>query len=195
MSIRLEALPELEERWAQLEELAADDDIELGIADYGGLRTAADTAEIIGFKNADYAAYAAAARAAGRVPVPITGPWDNGNARPIAPYGRSYHNYGAGRDFTIVSHPAWLSLGDAIARVQELAESVGLRSGRAFDDDYHLELPISLEEAAAAWAQYSSSHGSTTTTTVVLVGLALTVGAITVLRYVSALPFSSRTVR
>jgi len=191
VSIRLDALPELEERWVLLEQLTSDDGIELGIADYGGLRTAADTAEIISFKNADYAAYAAAARAAGRVPVPITGPWDNGNARPIAPYGRSYHNYGAGRDFTIVSHPAWLSLGDAVAHVQELAESIGLRSGRAFDDDYHLELPISLEQAAADWAEYSSSRGSVTMTAV-LVGLALTVGAVTVVRYMAAFPFSSR---
>jgi hypothetical protein len=187
MTIRLDALPELADRWAALEQLAGDEGIELGVADYGGYRTAADTAEIVAFKNADYAAYTAAARAAGRVPVPITGPWDNGNARPIAPYGRSYHNYGAARDFVIVSFPPWLSVDEAVARVQELGERAGFRSGRTFGDDDHLELPLTLEQAAAAWAEYSSSSSSSAGMTALLVGLALSVGVFTVVKYAPGL--------
>lgn len=179
MSVRLDALPELDDRWAQLEQLAGDEGIEIAVADFGGFRTAADTAQILGYKNADYAAYAAAARAAAHVPVPITGPWDDGSSRPLLPFGQSHHNYGAARDFTIAARPAWLSFGDAVARVQELADSVGLRSGAAWNDPQHLELPIPLADARARWAAFQehASAGPSLVAVLACIAIAIGVGA------------------
>jgi hypothetical protein len=185
MSIRYDAVPELLDRWDLLTELLGGEGIGIAVADYGGYRTAADTTEIQGFKDRDYAAYAAAERRAGRVPVPITGPWENGNSRPIQPYGSSYHNYGAARDFTITQRGG-LSERDALARVQSLAEAAGLRSGKSFGDDYHLELPITLAAARELWAAEGGTvdAGGITGAQVALGILAVSVGIWVVIRYV-----------
>ena len=184
MSIRYDALPELENAWDLLSELAAGEGIGIAVQDYGGYRNAADTSEILAFKDRDYAAYAQAQRAAGRVPIPITGPWENGNSRPIQPYGSSYHNYGAARDFKITQRGGY-SEGEALARVQSLAEAAGLRSGKSFGDSYHLELPITLAEARARWAAIGCTvDGGLTGAQVALGILAFSVGVWVVVRYV-----------
>jgi hypothetical protein len=178
MSVRLEALPELESAWDATVSDAAAEGIQLTIADFGGFRTANDTALILSYKQADYDAYAAAARAAGRTPVPITGPWDDGSPRPIAPYGQSWHDYGAARDADIVSFPSSMTLEDAIVRVDAIATANGLDTGAAYSDPLHLQLPVSLDEARARWAEYSSSSSSS----LVWVLLAIGVGAAATVR-------------
>lgn len=187
MTVRVDALPELVDAWTALESALESDGIAIAIADFGGYRTEADTAQILQFKADDYAAYAARERRAGRVPVPITGPWENGNARPIAPYGASMHNYGAARDFTIVRRPAGLSEADAIRRVQDAAESIGFRSGRSFGDDRHLELPISLPDAAARWEAYHAAASTESDLTPIFVILALSVGVFVAAKYARGL--------
>jgi hypothetical protein len=188
MSIRLQALPDLVARWNATVADAAAEGIVVEIADFGGYRTESDTALILKYKQQDYDAYAQAALAAGHTPLPITGPWDDGSARPIAPYGSSYHDFGAARDFTISHYPKELgmSYADAVRRVQELAESNGLRSGHDFGDDAHLELPVTLDVARQMWADYQASSGGIGSGTAVVVILALGVG-IVALRYVAGL--------
>lgn len=180
MTIRLDALPELAQLWDQLVAIAAGEGIGVGIEDWGGFRTVDDTAQILAFKQADYDEYAAAARAAGHEPNPITGPWDNGSSRPIAPYGQSFHNYGAARDFAIDAVPAGMSMDDAVSRVQAIGVGLGFRSGASYGDDRHLELTIPLADAAAAWAAYQGAGA--TSTTILLVGMAAILGVVTVLR-------------
>jgi len=196
MSIRPDALPILVVMWDELEQRLALEGIRIGIADFGGFRTEADTNQINAYKLADYNAYAAAERAAGRTPLPISGAWDDGKPRPIAPYGRSFHNYGAARDFTIVARPAGMSYAEAVRRVQDIAEQdVQFSSGRSFGDDMHLELPLALEEVAAWWADYqaasasTSSGGSSGSASMagVLAAIALGVGVFTVIRYAHVL--------
>jgi hypothetical protein len=183
MSIRLQALPELAALWDQLAGLAAAEGLVIDVADFGGFRTAADTTEILYDRNLDYAAYAASARAAGVPPLPITGAWDDGRTRPIALYGQSKHDFGGARDYTVRPAPG-MTADDAENRVDDLAESIGLRSGRSFGDPRHLELPYSLEELAQQWADFSSSSSSGLTALLVL--LAVGVGTVTVLRYAHA---------
>ncbi len=149
MSIRLEALPELTTAIDALGQLAAAQGIRFTTADYGGYRTVADTTEILGYRQAEYGIYAAQMQAAGQTPLPIN-QW-----RPIAPYGRSFHDYGAARDLTITAKPSGMTSSQALAALGALAPQVGLRWGHSFGDDPHFELAISLDDAAARWAAYT----------------------------------------
>lgn len=158
MSIRLEALPALDDAIAQLEQRAAAEGIGFAIANFGGFRTAADTALILGYRDADYAVYAAKQLANGVTPIAMK-KW-----RPIATYGNSFHDYGGARDLTITYKPSWMSDSDALARLGELAPSVGLRWGGSFNDPAHFELPVPIGAAAAAWAEYSGSGSATPAT-------------------------------
>ncbi|MGH9884107.1 MAG: hypothetical protein ACREBE_01160 [bacterium] len=185
MTVRVDALPELVDAWRELEQLAGEEGITLAIADFGGFRTAADTSLILSYKQQDYDAYAARERGAGRSPLPITGPWEDGSSRPIAPFGQSYHDYGAARDFVIVGRPAGMSVSEAELRVDDLAEYLGLDTGRSYGDRRHVELPISLQEARDRWAEYSANSISPGTAVWLLI--ALGVGVLATVRYASGL--------
>lgn len=150
MSINLAALPDLDDAIATLEQLAAARGILFRVANEGGYRTEADTARILAYREAEYAIYAARERTAGRSPLAIN-KW-----RPIAPFGSSYHNYGAARDLEITARPSTLTADDALEVLGSLAPGAGLRWGGSFGDPPHFELPISLDAAAAAWAEYSA---------------------------------------
>lgn len=186
MSIRTQALPELVELWDKTVSDAGAAGIVVAIADFGGFRTDADTAQILQFKQDDYDAYAAAAVAAGHMPLEITQGWDDGNPRPIRPYGQSFHDFGAARDFIVKRWPAGMTQAQAVRRVQDIAIANGLKSGRSYGDDPHLQLPITLEDAAARWDAYDAQRGSVSMTVVWAI-LAVGVGAITVARYAGGL--------
>lgn len=154
MTVRTDALPELTQAWYTLEQLAASHGVQMGIADFGGFRTAADTSQILGYRDADYAVYVKQQRAAGK-PVQSETSW-----RPISPYGSSYHDYGAARDFTVVIKPSSMSVDDAMALVRSLAPAAGLRAiYPGVDDPPHLELPIDLDTARQWWADYQAGTG------------------------------------
>lgn len=153
MTIRQAALPELVAAMQTLARLAGDRGIRFAIADFGGLRTQADTVTILGYRDTEYGIYAAQMRQAGKVPLPIN-QW-----RPIAPYGTSYHNYGAARDITITAKPATMTAAQALAVVGSLAPQAGLRWGHSFGDDPHFELPITLDEARRRWLTYIDAGG------------------------------------
>ena len=86
------ALPETVAAWNALESAAMAQGIAFTLNDFGGVRTPADTALILQYRETDYAA----ALAADTIPADTT----ISQFRPIAPYGQSYHDYGAAFDVT-----------------------------------------------------------------------------------------------
>lgn len=134
------ALPQLIAAEAALHARADALGIGYRIADFGGVRTEADTAIIIGYRAADYAAAIAHDPSVALIPINT---W-----RPIAPFGSSYHNYGAAFDVLITSTPDGMSAASALQTLKSLAPSVGLRSNVP-NDPPHFELPITLDEAKA----------------------------------------------
>lgn len=137
--------PELTAKIAQLESLARAEGIEFTTADFGGVRTEADTAKIMKYRDDDYAVYVRNLKRThpGRTPVAIN-TW-----RKIAPWGKSYHNYGAARDLRPTKFPPSFTASTALARLRVLARQVGLRTIQ--DDDPHVQLPITLAQAKARW--------------------------------------------
>lgn len=148
--------PELTVAIGKLYELAAADGIAIETADLGGVRTEADTARIIRYRDDDYAAYVRqlAKLHPGRTPTPKE-VW-----RPIAPFGSSMHNYGCARDVKIVGKPDSFSEAEAFRRLGQLAPDCGLRWGGTFKrrvDPPHFELPIALAQARA---RYTNRRGA-----------------------------------
>jgi hypothetical protein len=120
--------------------------IEFETADFGGVRTEADTTKILKYRDDDYAVYVRNLKATNpsKTPVPI-GKW-----RPISPFGSSMHNFGCARDLKITKHPDSFSESTAQARLGALAPSCGLKWGGTFTtrfDGPHMELPITMAQA------------------------------------------------
>lgn len=120
----------------------------------GFVRTPADTAAYMAYRNAEWAIYAAQQRARGKAIVPKE-QW-----RPIAAFGNSYHNYGAAFDVTMAR--------GTLAELGALAPAAGLRWGgdAGFQaakrtDPPHFQLPITLLEAKARWLKLGNAPGST----------------------------------
>lgn len=162
------ALPELIAAEAALHAKARALGIDYRIADFGGLRTEADTVLILGYRAADYAAAIAMNPAVGNI--------DVNDWRPIAPFGRSYHNYGAAFDVLITRAPAGMSFDRALSKLKALAPSVGLRS-TVPNDEPHFELPIDLDEAMQRFGAPVFVDVTTASVggTVILVGILLAI--------------------
>jgi hypothetical protein len=134
----------------KLRVLAESDGIQFDVADFGGVRTAADTVRILGYRDADYAVYVAALAKSrpGQKPTPMD-VW-----RPIAPFGLSMHNWGCARDVKILKKPESFSEAEAYRRLGAHAPSCGLKWGGTFKkrvDFPHFELTLSLIDARARW--------------------------------------------
>lgn len=152
--IRDIGLPELLAAWQNFTRDAASNlRIQVGIADDGAFRTEADTLRDLGYRKAEWAAYAAAERKAGRVPQPET-VW-----RPIQPYGASYHNFGAARDAKIISRPAGMSYDQAVKALRGIAARNGLATISSKNDQLHFQLPVPLTTARDWWTQYQARTG------------------------------------
>lgn len=119
--------------------------IEFDVADFGGVRSEADTVKILKYRDDDYAVYVRNLKRAqpNKTPVPMK-TW-----RPINAFGTSMHNYGDARDLKITKHPSSFTKDRALARLGALAPSCGLRWGGTFTryDGPHFELAITLAEA------------------------------------------------
>lgn len=144
--------PALTAAMTQLEQLAAAVGIAFATADYGGVRTEADTVTILRYRDDDYAVAQRQAAASGTVLPPIA-QW-----RPIAPFGSSYHNYGAARDVRPVRWPQGMTESGALARLGAIVAThpeLGLRWGGTFPqgkkDPAHFELAITLADARTQW--------------------------------------------
>lgn len=146
-------LPPLQNAFAQLAQFGAARGISIGVADYGGVRTQSDTARIVSYRQADFDA----AVRAGQVRADTT----LQQFRPIAPFGQSYHNYGAAFDVAILARPASITEAQAQAILGSYAPNVGLRWGGTFHggnpdsgaDFPHFELAIPLGQARALYEQ------------------------------------------
>jgi hypothetical protein len=147
MTFTLEGeLPALTAAIEHLRTLATADGIAFETADFGGVRTEADTVRILKYRDDDYAVYVKnlAKMFPGKTPT-AKEIW-----RPIAPFGSSMHNYGAARDLKITERPASMTEAEALRRLGSHAPDCGLKWGGTFTkkvDPPHMELAISLAEA------------------------------------------------
>lgn len=146
------ALPQTQDAYAALSAALVPRGISITLAPYGGTRTEADTNLILQYRQNDY-------NHDNGLPADTVTDVDTLNRyRPIAPYGESYHNYGAAFDILITGRPSGMTLTGAYEAAGELAPSLGLRWGGNFPnpDIRHFELDESLADAAA---QYSAFTG------------------------------------
>lgn len=139
-------LPELQSAYAQLSAIGAAHGITIAVADFGGIRTEADTNRILGYRQADYNA----AVRAGSIRADTT----LQQFRPINAFGSSWHNYGAAFDVSISSRPSNLSEYDAQKMLGQYAPSLGLRWGGLFKnpDPPHFELALTLDDVKRRYA-------------------------------------------
>lgn len=145
-------LPELRAAEAGMRAQATREGITYDIADFGGLRTQSDTTTILGYRAREYATYVAQQKAKGLKPVDID------TFRPIAPFGLSYHNYGAAFDVLIIGAPPGMSFAQALIHLSAMAPTYGLRWGGLFPkpDAPHFELAQPLAVVEAKWKAYTS---------------------------------------
>ena len=130
------ALPELQQKEIALATAAAQKGIYYRIANYGGVRTQADTSAILRYRIQDYAA--AIKRDPNVAKIPIN------RFRRIAPWTLSYHDYGAAFDAEVIAYPSGLTHSQAVTELALLAPSIGLVNGASFGDIAHYELPGAL---------------------------------------------------
>ncbi len=153
------ALPETLAAWDALTALAAAQGITFALNDFGGVRTPADTTLIEQYRQTDFNA----AVASGAIPADTT----LNHFRPIAPWGHSFHDYGAAFDIDPVSYPG--TYDQAVQTLGSLAPQAGLRWGGNFSnpDLPHFELAITLADASARWSNWvaSSQQSDALTTT------------------------------
>lgn len=147
-------LPETVAAYNALDQFARSQGIGIALADFGGLRTQADTTKILQYRQDDFDA----ALASGSIRPDTT----LNQFRPIAPFGSSYHNYGAAFDIVIQSRPSSMSAGQALGVLASYAPSIGLRWGGTFrnPDPPHFELAITLADAQARYKSYVTAGGS-----------------------------------
>lgn len=163
------ALPSLVDAERELSRLAKAQGIEYDIAAFGAVRSQSDTTRILGYRDQEYKLYADKERKAGRTPLDIN-KW-----RPIAPFGRSHHNYGAAFDIRIVAAPKGMTFAQALDVVGSLAPKAGLRWGKSFGDTPHFELPLPLATVKEMWEALGKKPG-TGATPVSVVGVVAVIG-------------------
>jgi hypothetical protein len=151
MTSLLGTLPTTRAAYTQLQQYALTQGITIGVADYGGLRTQGDTATILTDRVNDFNAEVAAGE--------ISADTTLDAFRPIAPFGSSFHNYGAAFDVAILSTPAGMSGDRACQVLGAYAPSIGLRWGGTFSnpDPVHFELAVALSAARTMWGQFSGT--------------------------------------
>ncbi len=134
-------LPETANAWNRLSTYANAHGITIAVADFGGIRTQADTTRILQYRDADYKAAVDSGAIASSMSLQ--------RFRPIAAFGSSYHNYGAAFDVRVVSRPAGMTEQAALKQLGSFAPTLGMRWGGTFTnpDTPHFELAISLDEA------------------------------------------------
>ena len=150
-----QALPELRAAEQRLRARASDNGITYALAEYGGLRTQADTNQIVAYRQADYNAAIRRDPRVARIPI--------NTFRPIAPFGRSMHNWGSAFDIVITGAPPGWTRDKALAVLGAIAPTVGLRWGGTFPSDRvdppHFELPTSVVDARARYLAYTGGKG------------------------------------
>lgn len=126
-------LPELRMKHDELRRRAEAEGIEFVVPAYGGLRTEADQAQLVAWRDQ--------AVAKGL-------PW-----YPVAPFGSSFHERGAAFDVKVTK--------GSLDRLGVLGESLGLRWGGRWTkaDPFHFELPTTLQKAKDAFLAFAGRRG------------------------------------
>lgn len=157
MSSLTGVLPETAIAYNALDAYARSQGISIAVADFGGIRTQSDTTKILGYRQDDYNA----ALRAGLIAPDTT----LQQFRPIAPFGSSYHNYGAAFDIKVVAWPSAMTQYGALKMLGAYAPNIGLRWGGTFTnpDTPHFELAITLADAKQRYASYASGGGASST--------------------------------
>lgn len=143
-----ESLPALQDAEAQLYAYAMGTlGIDYRIADFGAVRTEADTNLILQYRTDDYNAAVKSGEIPANTPLQTF--------RRIAPYGSSYHNYGAAFDALITNRGMYANDSAALQALKNAAPQFGLRSN-VTNDPPHFELAVPIDEARAAWINYTN---------------------------------------
>lgn len=157
MTIRIDGmLPQTRAAYAALKTWLANQSIDVTLADFGGFRTQADTTLILDYRETDYAADVRA----GRVNPAVT---SIDAYRPIAPYGESYHDYGAAFDIVpSTPYPSGMGYDSILKLAGSHAAAVGLTWGGTFHnpDPRHFQLRGTLDDARAKWLTYQDQLAS-----------------------------------
>lgn len=130
--------------------------ISIGIAEYGGFRVLEDLETILAYRSSEFEAAVAAGE--------ISAGTDINAWRPIAPYGHSFHNYGAAFDIRVKPGGGNGYTDEQVFSIAgRFAPSLGLRWGGNFPnpDTDHFELDVSLAQARAMFASEFSSMAAT----------------------------------
>ena len=157
MSSLTGVLPETAIAYNALDAFARSQGISIVVADFGGIRTQSDTTKILQYRQDDYNA----ALRAGMIAPDTT----LQAFRPIAPFGSSYHNYGAAFDVRVVAWPSAMTQYSALKALGAYAPSIGLRWGGLFTnpDPPHFELAITLADAKQRYTSYASGGSASST--------------------------------
>lgn len=127
-------LPRTQAAYAELTAIGEQHGITFRVADYGGIRDAEITAQLIEWEKESAA---------------------EGEPYRVEPFGESKHDYGGAFDADVLT--------GTIEQLGALAGQAGLVWGGTWEpepDAPHFELPDSLEQLRAEWAeQQSSSNG------------------------------------
>jgi len=158
------ALPELRAAELKLRAYADQNGITYAIAPFGGVRTQADTAQLIRWRDEAVSAARAkaynAARKAGLSEAVAQQRRDAAGKASyyrVAPFDSGFHPLGAAFDIRILTVPAGKTADWAYKLLGAYAEKIGLRWGGYFSkpaDPYHFELRPPRAEIAARWVRY-----------------------------------------
>jgi hypothetical protein len=121
--------------------------ISIGIAEYGGFRALVDLEEILAFRSSEFDNAVAAGEIAASTDINA---W-----RPIAPYGHSFHNYGAAFDIRVKPGGGGGYTDEQVFAIAgRFVPALGLRWGGTFPnpDTDHFELDVSLSEARSMFS-------------------------------------------
>lgn len=161
-------LPELQARELQLRAIAAAAGILYEIADYGALRTPADTAQLLKWRSEAIAnarkSAEDAARKAKRSAAQVKAAGDAAAAKAdyrVSPFESGKHGVGAAFDIKIVSTPKGMTTDAAYAYLGARAKECGLTWGGTFSaprDIYHFELTATRAQLEPKWKAYAATN-------------------------------------
>lgn len=177
---RLEGcLPELKAAELKLREIADSMNLVYRIPPFGGLRTDAEQAQLVEWRDQAVTRAVEEARRKGQnVETARSQAW-----YPVADVRRSKHGVGAafdiqivrlqtGRDTTNSAPHKDAELDAAYRKLADRASAAGLRAGYYFrsSDPFHFELPSTLQALASRWSDFAKSS-SGTVAAIMLIGL------------------------
>jgi hypothetical protein len=160
-------LPLLRDRELALRSAAAAKGIEYDFPDYAGLRTPADTVQLIRWRDEAVTIARrdaeAKRKAQGGTAVQIKLAGDVAATRAyyrVSPADASFHGVGSAFDIRIRKVPPGMTTDQAYKALGAIAPSIGLRWGGTFSapaDPFHFELAKSRDDAAILWKSFLAS--------------------------------------